>query len=241
MDRKFNLDGIDEKIFEEIEIEDTLIERDPIVDEFLSLDYPIIMKKEIDDGEEYWIAEHPDLPGCKTHGDSKQEAIKNLEDAKEAWLDAYSMTGRPIPRPNNGDETENCSGKILLRLPKELHYRLLQRAKKDNTSLNQEILYLISNSLGETDAISNIKKDISKLTTFVHENFKGANLKRSIEELSSNLTFYGKSLKQTNKHADSIQREYGKKNLSSQHYIYKQTTLNEGIANYPTSDLFYGH
>lgn len=37
-----------------------------------------------------------------------------------------------------------CSGKISLRVPKELHYSLLENAKENGVSLNQFIVYKLA-------------------------------------------------------------------------------------------------
>ena len=37
-----------------------------------------------------------------------------------------------------------CSGKISLRVPKELHYRLLESAKENGVSLNQFVVYKLA-------------------------------------------------------------------------------------------------
>ena len=39
-----------------------------------------------------------------------------------------------------------CSGKISLRVPKELHYDLLESAKENGVSLNQFIVYKLAKS-----------------------------------------------------------------------------------------------
>ena len=44
------------------------------------IEYPINLYKEIENNESYWVAEHPDLPGCITYGETKEEALHNLED-----------------------------------------------------------------------------------------------------------------------------------------------------------------
>jgi predicted RNase H-like HicB family nuclease len=44
-----------------------------------------------------WVCEVPSLPGCVSQGDSKQEAIENVRDAIDAWIDAARSTGTPIP------------------------------------------------------------------------------------------------------------------------------------------------
>jgi len=37
-----------------------------------------------------------------------------------------------------------CNGKISVRVPKELHYNLLERAKENGVSLNQYIVYKLA-------------------------------------------------------------------------------------------------
>lgn len=37
-----------------------------------------------------------------------------------------------------------CSGKIALRVPKELHFKLLKRAKANGVSLNQFLVYKLA-------------------------------------------------------------------------------------------------
>jgi predicted RNase H-like HicB family nuclease len=50
-----------------------------------------------DDG--CWIADVPDLEFCTAHGSSPAEAVKQVEVAMAAWLDAARKAGNPIPEP----------------------------------------------------------------------------------------------------------------------------------------------
>jgi len=119
-----------------------------IVKNYESTEYPIKLYRTSDGQGTYWVAEHPDLPGCVTHGNTKEEALVNLGDAKMSWIFSAVSQGEEVPSPNLKAEIEECSGKILLRVPKYLHYRLIKKAKEDETSLNQELLFLISSALG---------------------------------------------------------------------------------------------
>lgn len=42
------------------------------------------------------------------------------------------------------DAWRKCNGKISLRVPKELHYKLLENAKENGVSLNQFIMYKLA-------------------------------------------------------------------------------------------------
>ncbi len=50
--------------------------------------------------DEGWIAVAPDLPGCSAFGESRPEALMELEPAIEAWIEAAKAAGNPIPGPS---------------------------------------------------------------------------------------------------------------------------------------------
>jgi predicted RNase H-like HicB family nuclease len=46
-----------------------------------------------------YIADIPDLDACSAFGQSAEEALAEVEIAKEAWLTAAREAGRPVPQP----------------------------------------------------------------------------------------------------------------------------------------------
>ena len=46
-----------------------------------------------------FIAEVPELPGCMAHGDDRQTALRNIEDAMQLWIDTAREFGDPISQP----------------------------------------------------------------------------------------------------------------------------------------------
>ena len=46
-----------------------------------------------------YIGEVPELPGCMAHGDSQEDALKNINQAIELWIDTAKEFGDPIPEP----------------------------------------------------------------------------------------------------------------------------------------------
>jgi predicted RNase H-like HicB family nuclease len=46
-----------------------------------------------------YIAIAPDLPGCSAFGETPIEAIQEVGDAMESWLQACEAMGRPLPEP----------------------------------------------------------------------------------------------------------------------------------------------
>lgn len=126
---------------------------------YVTLDYPISLKKV----GYIWEAEHPDLADCKAEGATQEEALKNLEEVKLVSLYSYVEAGKEIPMPNQSQEIENYSGKVLIRIPKELHFKLMNKAKLDGISLNQEILYLLSQSFERSNIEDYFFKLMKKL------------------------------------------------------------------------------
>lgn len=60
-------------------------------------DYHInIFYSEEDEG---YIADIPDLKHCSAFGKNQQEALAEVEIAKELWLEAARKEGKPIPKP----------------------------------------------------------------------------------------------------------------------------------------------
>jgi predicted RNase H-like HicB family nuclease len=46
-----------------------------------------------------YIADLPDLEACSAFGNTAEEALAEVEKAKEAWLAAARETGKAIPEP----------------------------------------------------------------------------------------------------------------------------------------------
>lgn len=49
--------------------------------------------------DECWIADVPDLRPCSAHGDTRSEAIANINDAIAGWLETAEEYGYDIPEP----------------------------------------------------------------------------------------------------------------------------------------------
>lgn len=51
------------------------------------------------EGDESFIAEIPELPGCMADGKSYQEVVSNAEVVIGEWIETATELGRPIPKP----------------------------------------------------------------------------------------------------------------------------------------------
>lgn len=119
---------------------------------YLELNYPITIDtfSEFDRKKRY-VAEITDLPGCSAHGDTIEEALKELENVKIGWLEVSLKRGLEVPEPV---AEEQFSGKFLLRIPAKLHKLLSVKANKAGQSLNQYIKYTLEKSVDQELMIS---------------------------------------------------------------------------------------
>lgn len=53
------------------------------------------------DGSYVYVARHPELPGCMAHGDTPEEAVTNLAEARELYVTELERRGVTIPAPSN--------------------------------------------------------------------------------------------------------------------------------------------
>jgi predicted RNase H-like HicB family nuclease len=100
--------------------------------------YPVTLRPQSEGG---FVAEVEDLPGCITQGETAAEALANADDARRLWLAAARAHGDPIPPPSID---QRYGGRLLVRMPRSLHRRLAERARREGVSLNQYVVALLA-------------------------------------------------------------------------------------------------
>ena len=109
------------------------------IDYYMNLPYRMEIVPDIEEGG--FAVLFPDLPGCVTVGETIEDAVKNIIDAKRAWLEAELEMGAEIPEP---DDLSSYSGQFKLRIPRSLHKQLAEHSKLEGVSMNQYCVYLLS-------------------------------------------------------------------------------------------------
>jgi antitoxin HicB len=97
------------------------------------------------DADEGYLIEVPDLPGCMTAGETVIEAFAMLDEAMLLWIAAALEEGQAIPEPIAN--RQEYSGRLLVRMPKTLHRRLIERAEDEGVSANQLAVALLAKNL----------------------------------------------------------------------------------------------
>lgn len=111
-------------------------------------DYSVKITKlspEMGDG---YIAEVQELPGCIADGDTREEALSNIYEAIDLWIDVQKKVGRMVPEPKIYKGEKEYNGKISLRTSKSLHEALVKISENEGVSLNSFINDTLSERIG---------------------------------------------------------------------------------------------
>jgi predicted RNase H-like HicB family nuclease len=110
-------------------------------------------------------AEILEFPGCFAQGETVEEAYTNLENAAESWIESCLSHGQEIPEPSS---SLTYSGRVALRLPRNIHRKASQMAERDETSLNTYLVSAVSAKVGAEDFYNVLAQRLEqRLTTTV--------------------------------------------------------------------------
>lgn len=86
------------------------------------------------DEDEAFIARVAEFPSLAAHGDTQEEALREIKGLVEFVIKELEESKEPIPEPF-GKRT--FSGRLVLRMPEYLHRQLVMEATQQGISLNQ--------------------------------------------------------------------------------------------------------
>ena len=89
-----------------------------------------------------WLATVPALPGCTGDGETREEALSDVQNAIIEWQTAARELGRDVPGPSS-------LGQWRQRVPRSLHEKLKIRAVQEGVSLNALVTSVLAEALGK--------------------------------------------------------------------------------------------
>src|SRR5690554_656998 len=119
--------------------------------------YPISVQEGPQGG--YFVT-HPDLDGCMAEGETVEEAIENLADSRELWIQSRLEGGYPVPEPA---EEEAHSGRISLRMAPALHASLARIAERRDISLNLLINTVLASYAGGEEPLQSTLQELREV------------------------------------------------------------------------------
>ena len=60
-------------------------------------EYSILIQ--YDKGDDIYVASVPELSGCMAHGNTQEDAIKEIKIALELWVEELIESGAEVPQP----------------------------------------------------------------------------------------------------------------------------------------------
>ncbi len=111
------------------------------IKDYMALPYTRLVQERKDESGHYFYGRILELDGCQSTGDTLEELYQSLNEAMEGYFEVKQENNLPIPIPEN---TNNYSGKFVVRIPKSLHQRLAIEAEQEGVSLNQLALYKLA-------------------------------------------------------------------------------------------------
>jgi antitoxin HicB len=108
------------------------------------LPYNIILEPWDDGNGPYYVARVAELPHCMIHGNTPEQAIREIETVKREWIESNLKRGNKIPEP----VSKKYSGQISLRIPPSLHRLLINASSVQEVSLNQYMTMALANFVG---------------------------------------------------------------------------------------------
>jgi len=69
--------------------------------------YTVVLQQESDGG---YVATVPALPGCVSQGDTREEALANIKEAIDVYLEDVLDAGEPLPTETGREYVEVQSG-----------------------------------------------------------------------------------------------------------------------------------
>lgn len=102
-------------------------------------DYNITTRRVSVDGQMLFEARVREFPDVTEFAETQAEAYELAIDTIETLAEIFTERGKKLPEPR--EPVDEFSGRVTLRLPKDLHRALALEAERQDISLNQ---YLVS-------------------------------------------------------------------------------------------------
>jgi predicted RNase H-like HicB family nuclease len=121
------------------------------IETYANLPYTVKVEPQDDGKGIYYVAKVVELPNLIMTGETREEALKDLEAVKKEWIQTYLELGNKMPVPL---VSRKYSGKIIVSMPPTLHKVLTKLAENEGVSFNQYMVSSLARCAGQDEVIS---------------------------------------------------------------------------------------
>lgn len=152
--------------------------------------------------DEAYVAIVPDLPYCSAWGETREEALAQVEDAIIGHLEVRRDTGRPIPEPrtHRKSETEEAAEKFANAI-KESYQAVTERAvsaQELNVQLTQDFFNEVINNL-QAENNRTLAQDLIEQQRKTSQALAQKSANAYMDFLNSMFSYYQGNLERTKK------------------------------------------
>lgn len=141
------------------------------LEEFLSLDYKLEIIPFEEEGEKGFVIKSPEINGLEVYGETIEEALEEVVEAKKALYKIFTIKKIPIKYPQKyRSDIERFSGRLTIRIPKNLHRDITEFSNHNNVSLNTGIIQLLNDGLKQRHYDSMKEEILAKISNMNKEN-----------------------------------------------------------------------
>jgi predicted RNase H-like HicB family nuclease len=131
------------------------------VEAYANSPYTVKVEPQDDGRGIYYVARVVELPTLIMTGETREEALKDLEAVKKEWIQTYLELGNKMPVPL---VSRKYSGKIIVRMPPTLHELLTKLAEDEGVSFNQYMVSSLARCAGQDEVMKSKNQNREKQT-----------------------------------------------------------------------------
>jgi antitoxin HicB len=119
------------------------------IETYANMPYTVTVEPQDDGNRIYYVARVVELPDLFMTGETREEALKDLESVKREWIQTFLELGNKMPVPL---KLRKYSGKVIVRMPPNLHETLTKLAELEGVSFNQYMVSSLARCAGQNEA-----------------------------------------------------------------------------------------
>lgn len=121
-----------------------------------------------DPASDGFLAVCPEFPHLSAFGETRAEALDEMQEALELAVETYRDEGWPLPDAKQPPSASLPSGEFRVRVPRTIHMQLAAQAEADGVSQNTLVVAYIAHGLGREESSLMLRDEIRQGLAALH-------------------------------------------------------------------------